>query len=136
MFDKFWHFIVSCGGNANEENSEEIMHFSDECMKHWSNLYLWNGSNVTIRDLPTLSDNIVDVRLLTGKYRNFMVTTKTQFTENVGEYVSLKCRKTTDPIELKILLACSPRGEALFKELLQLFPKSAEIRLGTITEYV
>ena len=113
-----------------EKNAKkETMRFTQQSMSQWSNLYLWNNSEVS-NDLPPVSDSFVTVHLVVGKYKTFIVSTNTHFTKDVGEYVGMKCRKTTDPIELRTLLECSPHGKTLFLEFIQIFPESARVRLN------
>jgi hypothetical protein len=112
-----------------EASNKRKMIFSDASLRKWSSLFLWNNSSILSNLLPPISDGLLTVKMMKIDTLTFMVSTKTTFEHDVGEYVSTHSRMTTDPVELKKLLSSTLAGRELYKDLALLFPPEALVRL-------
>ena len=128
-----WRRLVTCNGDAATPPTRAPLRFSHDTLRVWANLFLWDGQPPHAL-LPSVGDDVVRLKILAVDETcvRFLVTWApgVRGIDDVwcGEYVSARSRSTTDPRELRQLLAPSANGDRLHAELLQAFPDAARVR--------
>jgi hypothetical protein len=128
-----WRRLVTC--NCDDAGATQAraapMRFTHDTLRAWANLFLWDGQPPHAL-LPSVSDDAVRLNILAADEScvRFLVTWApgVRGADWCGEYVSARARSTTDPRELRQLLAPSTNGARLHAELLQAFPVAARVR--------
>ena len=96
--------------------SIEIPVFENQALKQWSCLFQWSGS-ILHSNLPKIRDRCgMEITILSSKVPKFMVKHPQLSTDkyiNIGEFISMNTRVTSDPNELSILLEASEHGTLL-----------------------